>query len=55
MRVDKELCFRCAACSGVCPRGSIMVTEFDVYVSEICDDCGICEQMCPVKAIIVEK
>lgn len=51
MKIDVELCFRCGACSSVCPKDSIEVTEFDIRISEACNDCGICEKICPVRAI----
>lgn len=55
MKIDMELCFRCGACSCVCPKNSVEVTEFDIRVSEACNDCGICEGICPVGAITFDR
>ncbi|RLF96433.1 ferredoxin [Thermococci archaeon] len=53
LKIDLEECVRCGTCSGVCPQNAIILTEFEVLVTEKCNDCGICEKVCPLGAIEV--
>ena len=51
---NKEICCGCSACSNVCPKDAITMTEDEegfLYPSveqKKCIQCGCCEQVCPV-------
>ena len=51
---DKALCCGCGACSQICPKHCIVMSQDEegfLYPSvnkETCVDCGLCEKVCPV-------
>lgn len=51
---DKALCCGCGACSQICPKHCIVLSQDEegfLYPSvneETCVDCGLCEKVCPV-------
>ena len=52
--IDKALCCGCGACSQICPKYCIVLSQDEegfLYPSvneETCVDCGLCEKVCPV-------
>lgn len=56
VKVDKDTCIGCGACTGVCPVEAITLLEdgkADCDAST-CIDCGACIATCPVEAITQE-
>ena len=53
VKVDRDLCVGCGACSGVCLTGSLELDdEGKTKVNEdTCIDCGACVASCPVEAL----
>lgn len=51
---DKKKCTGCAACSNICPKGCITMTEdemgfqYPIVDREECIECKLCEKRCPV-------
>ena len=57
IKIDKDLCIGCGACTGVCPSGSL---ELDAEgkcscKNETCIQCLACVSTCPVGAIADEE
>ena len=53
VKVDKDVCIGCGACTGVCPTGAITL-EADGKAGcaeDTCIDCLACEGTCPVGAM----
>ena len=53
VKIDREACIGCGACTGVCPTASL---ELDgegksACNADSCIDCGSCVATCPVSAI----
>lgn len=52
--IDKNLCTACGACSSICPKECISITQDKdgFYYPEIkddnCIDCGLCMKQCPI-------
>ena len=52
---SKKDCCGCTACSSVCPKNCITMTEdnegffYPVADGNSCINCGLCEKVCPVK------
>lgn len=51
--VRSDLCTGCGACSAICPKGCITMSEdrngFKIpMVGDACVHCGLCEKVCPV-------
>ena len=50
----EELCYGCEACSNICPKSAITMTEgYDGFIYPIinedkCISCGMCNKVCPV-------
>ena len=56
IRRDDERCYRCGACTAVCPSGALHIErpEMDVlFESEQCIACELCVKTCPSRAMIV--
>jgi L-aspartate semialdehyde sulfurtransferase ferredoxin len=56
IRRDDERCYRCGACTAVCPSGALHIErpEMDVlFESERCVACELCVKTCPSRAMIV--
>jgi L-aspartate semialdehyde sulfurtransferase ferredoxin len=56
IRRDDEKCYRCGACTAVCPSGALHIArpEMDVlFESEQCIACELCVKTCPARAMIV--
>ena len=52
IKVDKNICDFCSACSSVCPADCITVKEQDLIVEHpLCIDCDLCVKICPVEAL----
>jgi len=52
IKVNKEKCDFCSACSSVCPVDCITVKEKDLIVEHpLCIDCDLCVKICPVEAL----
>ncbi|MDK2820930.1 MAG: hypothetical protein PWP31_895 [Clostridia bacterium] len=52
MKVIKEKCVGCGACSEICPMEAITVDEVATIDNEKCMGCGACVSECPNEAII---
>ena|GEM_PF-1780800 len=56
MKVNFDICDRCATCIAVCPVSAIMMDiESLVFDEELCTECGICVISCPVGALTAES
>jgi Fe-S-cluster-containing hydrogenase component 2 len=51
MIVEKDSCMYCGSCASVCPSNAIIVTDYDIQVTDECTDCKTCVQACPMGAI----
>ena len=53
VKVDRDLCIGCGACTGVCPTGSLELDDEGKSVcnEDTCIDCGACVATCPVSAL----
>jgi|LAHS01.1.fsa_nt_gb ferredoxin len=53
VKVDKDLCIGCGACTGVCPVTAMTLGDDGKAQSDesTCIDCGACIGTCPVSAI----
>ncbi len=52
MKVDKNVCVGCGACTGVCPVGAITLKNGVAVIDpKKCIKCGACLGTCPVGAI----
>ena len=53
IKVDRDLCIGCGACTGVCPTASLELDAEGKAVcnEETCIDCGACVATCPVSAL----
>ncbi len=59
VRVDREKCILCNACSRACPEGALRLVSDSsgtrlVFRHDSCTGCTLCEEACPVGAIRVE-
>jgi ferredoxin len=56
LRVDKEACVNCGACTAVCGSGALAIgaPEWElVFNAERCVACELCVEACPVRVISV--
>ncbi|MBR4421477.1 MAG: 4Fe-4S binding protein [Erysipelotrichaceae bacterium] len=53
VKVDRDVCIGCGACTGVCPTESLSLDDEGKSVcnEETCVDCGACVATCPVEAL----
>lgn len=53
VKIDREACIGCGACTGVCPTSSLTLDDENKSVcnGDTCIDCGSCVATCPVSAI----
>lgn len=53
VKIDREACIGCGACTGVCPTASLTLDDEGKSVcnGDTCIDCGSCVATCPVGAI----
>ena len=52
IKIYKDVCDFCSACSSVCPVDCITVKEQDLIIDELtCIDCDLCVKICPVEAL----
>ena len=53
VKVDRDVCIGCGACTGVCPTESLTLDDEGKSVcnEETCVDCGACVATCPVEAL----
>ena len=53
VKVNREVCIGCGACTGVCPTSSLSLDDEGKTVcnGDTCIDCGSCVATCPVSAI----
>ena len=53
LKVDKQSCVDCGACTAVCPTGALVFEEdwTLIYVEDKCILCLACVPACPVRAI----
>ncbi|VBB05026.1 Hypothetical protein LUCI_0232 [Lucifera butyrica] len=57
VKLDKERCIHCGACTAVCFSGALQLdrTAWEVTMdSDKCVMCGLCVSACPLKIITVE-
>ena len=55
MKVDRDKCIGCEACTMVCPVGAISMVDGKAMIDpEQCISCGACVGECPVEAIAPE-
>lgn len=57
IRVDKELCVHCGACTGVCSIDCLSIDSTTAMLNintEKCNLCSLCIEACPLKAIVKE-
>lgn len=56
--IDEKYCCGCSACSEICGKKCICMTEgslghlFPVVDESLCVECGLCEQVCPMDKIL---
>jgi len=55
VKVIKEKCVGCGACTRVCPFDAIQMVDKKATITEKCTACGACIEKCPVKAIYKEE
>ena len=55
LKIDKENCVLCGACTGSCPNGALEIRDEVFLNEEKCILCGACADDCPVGAITIEK
>ncbi len=56
VRIDRDKCMYCGACTSVCPFLALELRETYVHVHEDkCKECGICVKACPVGAISLPR
>lgn len=53
VKVEKDTCIGCGACTGVCPVGALSLGDDGKATCDegTCIDCGACVGTCPVTAI----
>ena len=53
VKINRETCIGCGACTGVCPTASLTLDDEGKSVcnGDTCIDCGSCVATCPVSAI----
>ena len=56
VKVDKDVCLGCGACTSVCRTGAIALNEDGLANCDeaVCIDCGACADACPVGAAVAE-
>ncbi|KXB02695.1 hypothetical protein AKJ45_01880 [candidate division MSBL1 archaeon SCGC-AAA261F19] len=54
MKVDRDKCISCGACSSVCPSDAIEVPSRGVRVLGVCTNCRLCIKACPMGAMEIE-
>ncbi|NLD93909.1 MAG: 4Fe-4S binding protein [Fibrobacter sp.] len=42
VKVDKEKCTGCAACTSACPMDAIEIKNGKAQISDACAECGVC-------------
>ncbi|MBQ9404273.1 MAG: 4Fe-4S binding protein [Synergistaceae bacterium] len=60
VRVNKNLCASCGACSKECPRDAINIFRgcYAAVDEKLCVGCGLCARTCPagcIEIILVEE
>lgn len=55
VKVIKEKCVGCGACTRVCPFDAIQMVDKKAVITDKCTACGACIEKCPVKAIYKEE
>ena len=56
VKVEKDLCIGCGACTGVCPVNALTLDDEGKSEcnADLCIDCHACVGTCPVEAIVAE-
>lgn len=56
VKVEKDLCIGCGACTGVCPVNALTLDDEGKSEcnADLCIDCHACIGTCPVEAIEAE-
>lgn len=56
VKVEKDLCIGCGACTGVCPVNALTLDDEGKSEcnADLCIDCHACVGTCPVEAIEAE-
>ncbi len=56
VKVEKDLCIGCGACTGVCPVNALTLDDEGKSEcnADLCIDCHACVGSCPVEAIEAE-
>jgi electron transfer flavoprotein alpha subunit len=55
IKIDREKCVLCGACTGACPFGLLEEIDGQIRVKEGCTSCGACRDACGVGAITLEE
>ncbi len=58
IKIDRERCVHCGACTGVCAPAALRLGGAGamlIFDEESCVDCGRCLKACPLRAINLNR